>query len=213
MSIAQNPLFTSLRKSFANVTTYSLNGQNIIRAKAFLPKNPKTVAQNMHRASFKLISLTYQSFGGYADPGFVERKRTLSAYNAFMATNLTKAIDKTGAEPVVDYSKLLISKGSLPPVKVVGKAEMNENNTITANFETNIGLPKIAANDEIILLILAQSGVIYSARQARGTKKEDSIFLVYRNLNVNDIKCCYIMTLSADGKKASNSVYVEIGGE
>ena len=67
MNIAQNPLFTSLRKSFTNVTAFTLNGQNIIRAKAFKPKNPKTVAQKANRDNFKLLANTFQTFGQYTE--------------------------------------------------------------------------------------------------------------------------------------------------
>jgi len=208
MSIAQNPLFTSLRKSFANVTAYSLNGQNIIRAKAFNPKNPKTVAQEMNRAGFKLISDTFQSFGKYTELGFVERKGNLTAYNVFIAANLPNAIDKTGAEPVIDYSKLLIAKGSLPPVSVTD-CVLNEN-VITLNYLTKNGLPKVSTTDEIILLVILKSGAIYVARQLRGNEFSDSIKLTDRHINQIDLLCCYIFALSGDGKRASNSVYVEI---
>ncbi|MEI7502773.1 MAG: DUF6266 family protein [Paludibacter sp.] len=209
MSIAQNPLFTSLRKSFANVTAYTLNGQNIIRAKAFNPKNPKTVAQTMQRTGFKLISQAYQSFGQYTELGFVERKGNFTAYNAFFAANLQNAIDKTGAEPVIDYSKLLISKGSLPPVSV-SDCVLNDN-VITLNYLTKNRLPKVSTTDEIVLLAILKSGAIYVARQVRGNEFSDSIELTDRNLNQIDLICCYIFALSADGKRASNSVYVEIG--
>jgi hypothetical protein len=208
MSIAQNPLFTSLRKSFANVTAYTLNGQNIIRAKAFNPKNPKTVAQKAHRDSFKLIANIFQMFGQYTEFGFVERKSNLTAYNVFMAANLPNAIDKTGAEPVVDYSKLLIAKGSLPCVEVTN-CELN-NNVITVNYLTKNGLPKTSTTDEIVLLVVLKNGAIYVARQIRGEGISSSIELTSRHINKIEILCAYVFTLSTDGKKASNSVYVEI---
>ncbi|MEI8087592.1 MAG: DUF6266 family protein, partial [Paludibacter sp.] len=183
-------------------------GRNIIRAKAFNPKNPKTVAQTMQRDSFKLISQAYQSFGRYTELGFVERKGNHSVYNAFMAANLRSAIDKTGAEPVVDYSKLLIAKGSLPPISVTD-CVLNDN-VIKLNYQTKNRLPKVSSTDEIVLLVLLKNGAIYVSRQLRGEGMTGSIELPDRHNNKVEILCGYVFALSTDGKKASNSVYVEI---
>ena len=188
MSIAQNPLFSSLRKSFANVTAYTLNGQNIIRAKAFNPKNPNTAAQKVNRGSFKLIANTFQTFGQYTELGFVERKGNLSVYNAFMAANLPNAIYNLGVEQVVDYSKLLISKGSLPPISVTNC--VLENNVITVSYPTKIGLPKVSTSDEILVLVLFENGAIHLTRKVRGTAAEGSINFTNRHINKVDLKCC-----------------------
>lgn len=208
MSIAQNPLFTSLRKSFANVTAYTLNGQNIIRAKAFNPKNPKTEAQKAQRAGFKLIANTFQTFGKYTELGFVERKGNHSVYNAFMAANLPNAVDNNGVEQVVDYSKLLIAKGSIPPVAVTDC--VLKDNVITVNYLTKNGLPKVSPTDEILVLVLYKNGALHLARKVRGEATEGFIHHTDRHISKVDLRCCYVFAISADGRKASTSVYVEI---
>lgn len=208
MSISQNPLFGAMRKSMANFITYTRDGQNIIRSKAFRPRDPKTKAQLAHRAGFKLMSNSFQLYGTIPALGFVERKKNLTVYNAFMAANVSKAIDKTGDEPVIDYTKLIVSKGSLPIIQVIDCVV--DANTITVRFNNNIGLPKVSDTDDVALLIVYNDGGIHLVRQIRG--KEAQVSIQYSDIDIitADLKCCYMFALSADEKKSSNSVYIEI---
>jgi len=211
MSISQNPLFGAMRKSMANFSTYTRDGQNIIRSKAFRPKDAKTKAQLAHRAGFKLIANGYQLFGDIPSIGFVERKKNLTVYNAFMAANLRNAIDKTGDVAVIDYSKLIVSKGSLPAITVIDCVV--EGKVITVRFKTNIGLPKVSDTDDVALLIMYNDDGLHLVRQMRGKEAQSSIQYSDTDIIAADLKCCYLFALSADGKKSSNSVYVEISGE
>ena len=211
MSISQNPLFGAMSKSMANFSTYTRDGQNIIRSKAFRPKDAKTKAQLLHRAGFKLISNEFQLFGSIPSLGFVERKKNLTAYNAFMAANLSVAIDKTGDVPVINYSKLIVSKGSLPIISVIDCVV--EANVITMRFNTNLWLPKVSDTDDVALLIVFNDGGIHLERHKRGKEAQSSIQYSDTDNLANDLRCCYMFALSADGKKSSNSVYVEISGQ
>ena len=112
MSKSQNPLTGHMSGSMANFTTYTRYGENIISSRAFNRKDANSVSQIAQRASFKLISNAYLSLGGIPQLSFMDRRVNQSIYNAFVYANLPKAIDKTGATPVIDYSKLLVNSGS-----------------------------------------------------------------------------------------------------
>ena len=43
MSIAQNPLMGPMRKSMGNFTTSSYNGRNVVKSKAFMKKDARSV--------------------------------------------------------------------------------------------------------------------------------------------------------------------------
>ncbi len=114
MAFSQNPMTGQMTGSMANFVTSSRDGQNEIRSKAFNPRDANTPAQQLQRACFKLVADEYQSFGGATDEGFPDKESGKSGYNLFVAANLPAAIDKSEAEPVIDYSKLLVANGSLP---------------------------------------------------------------------------------------------------
>lgn len=208
MSLAQNPVMGQMAKSFANVNTYVHKGQNVVSAKAFNRKDANTDLQKSHRASFKLISEAYQSLAGFAVAGFPVRPERQSAYNVFMAVNLPAAIDNTGEFPVVNYSKLQIAKGTLPPVNV-SAATLNAGQ-VELQLNTNINFPKSSATDVLMFLLKTKEGALYSVQAERGSELTSSINLMIPDLLAAQIEFAYIFMTSKDGKKASNSVWVSI---
>jgi len=206
MSVAQNPLVGSMRKSMGNFTTTSYNGKNIIRSKAFQKKDAKSKKQLNHRLKVSLIADLYSSFGGISNLGFPENSHGKSPYNMFLAANLASAFDLTGEVPVISYPLLVVSKGTLIKVKVAETIVSAEGIKIT--YETYTGLPNISAEDEIIAFVKMKNGELVFEKQQRGSGVTESILLKYPDLQIEEVACCYVFARSKDGKKASNSTYV-----
>ena len=194
MSLAQNPVMGKMAKSFANVNTYVHKGQNVISAKAFNRKDKNTEAQQNQRTSFKLMSDAWASLGGYGELGFPVRPERLSAFNVFMSLNLPNAIDNSGDMPVIDYSKLQISKGSLPGVEDV-KAEFTAAG-ITLTGDTRIEMPKAMATDVLTVIAKKANGAIKAARAPRGESDTFSVQLALPGVNAADIEFVYVFVNS-----------------
>jgi hypothetical protein len=156
MSVAQNPLTGRMKKSMGNFTTSSYNGMNTVRSKVFKRKDSKTKAQMAHRIGFKLVVNAYQSLGRISEWGFVERQKNISAYNMFISANYPSAVDKSGEVPVLNYRQLIVSKGSIPRVKVIENVLGADR--LRISYETNLGLPKVSASVEIIALAKLNTG-------------------------------------------------------
>jgi len=208
MAHSQNPLSGQMTGSVANFVTSSRNGQNEIRSKAFNPRNANTPAQQLQRACFKLVADEYQSFGGATDEGFPERESGKSGYNLFVAANLPAAIDKSGAKPVIDYSKLVVSDGTLPQVVVTGGSVTAAGISIT--YQTNAKIPKVNATDVVVVVAKTQIGELLYEKATRTDALSTTILIDYAGIRAADVKCCYLFVLSADGSKASKSVYVPL---
>jgi hypothetical protein len=208
MSKSQNPLTGHMSGSMANFTTYTRYGENIIRAKAFDRKDARTVSQIAQRASFKLIVNAYKSFGGIPMLSFKDRLESQSIFNAFVAANLPEAINKSGAVPVIDYSKLLVSRGTLLPV-VVPTAEASASG-ITVTFKTDALTPGVSSTDEVVALAKTKTGELIVARQVRGSEKTATILIPYPGIAANMVECCFLFALNEDGSNASDSTYVAV---
>ncbi len=207
MSLTQNLLFSGMRQSIGNLVTTVCNGQNVVRSKVFMPRNVNSIAQQMQRASFKLIVEAYDSFGGITDEGFPGRPKTFSPYNAFVKANLGSAIDKSGGVPMIDYSKLIVSEGSLPVVSVVD-ATIGATG-ITLTYE-DAEMPKELESDQIVAFVKTTKGSLKVARQVRGKQAVTTLLISSPGITAADVVCCYVFALNAEGTKASNSVYVEV---
>ncbi len=208
MALSQNPMTGQMTGSMANFVTSSRNGQNEIRSKAFNPRNANTPAQQMQRACFKLVADEYQSFGGITDEGFPERESGKSGYNLFVAANLPAAIDKSGAEPVIDYSKLTVSDGTLPQVVVTGGSVTAAGISIT--YQTNAKIPKVNADDVVVVVAKTKIGELLYEKATRTNALSATILIDYPGIKAADVKCCYLFVLSVDGTRASKSVYVPL---
>ncbi len=192
----------------ANFVTSSRGSKNLVRSKAFNPRNANTAAQQLQRSCFTLVVDEYQSWGGITDLGFPENSEGQSAFNLFMAANLPGAIDKSGAEPVIDYSKLQVANGSLPIV-IISNATVGAAG-ISISYQTNVRIPKINATDEVVAIAKTNIGEILMDTKARGAETTGTIVIDYPGILAADVKSCYLFVRSADGSKASRSVYVPI---
>jgi len=158
--------------------------------------------------SFTLIVEEYQSWGGITGLGFPENSDGQSAFNLFMAANLPGAIDKSGAEPVIVYSKLQVANGSLPIV-VINNVTVNDAG-ISISYQTNVRIPKVNATDEVVAIAKTNIGEILMNTKTRGAETSGTIMIDYPDIKASDVKCCYLFVRSGDGSKASRSVYVTI---
>ena len=208
MSLSQYPLTGEMRQSMANFVTTVYRGQNVIRAKAFMPKNVNSMAQQKQRASFKLIVNIYKALGGISDIGFPKRPQLYSPFNAFMVANLPGAVDKTGIVPVIDYTRLMVSEGSLP--KVIVDTAVIVTSGITLSYRTAVLAPKVSATDEVVAFALLKTGELLIARQVRGSAALGIILIPYTGISGDDLKCCYLFVLNKDGSNASDSTHVVI---
>ena len=194
--------------SMANFNTYTRHGENIISSKAFDRKDPHSVFQIAQRASFKLIVEAYHAFGGIPKTSFPERLAAQSAFNAFVEANLPTAINKTGATPVIDYSKLLISKGTLPAVTV--SSAVASASGISLSYKTDIIIPDVSATDEVTAVAKMKNGELIAARQVRGTQDMGTILIGYAGINASNVECCYLFVMNQDGSLASDSTYAVV---
>ena len=205
MSKSQNPMTGHMSGSMANFATYKRFGENIIRSKAFEPKDANTVSQQAQRASFKLIVNAYESFGSATDIAFPKRAENQSPFNAFVAANLPEAIDKSGAVPAIDYSKLKVSIGTLKESVATASIEANG---ISLNYKANSD-PRMTAADKIVALAKLKSGELLLEQKVCGITS-GTVLLPYQGITADEVECCYLFVLKADGSNVSNSTYISV---
>jgi len=212
MSTSQNPIMGAMRKSMGNVITTTYNGKNVIRAKPYKKYDPKSKKQLKHRERFKILANLYKSFYKCADAGFVENRKGKTAYNLFIAANFSTAFEITGEVAVFQYSRLLVSKGSLPKLDMI-ESVMGDKG-ILISYETSLGLPKVSETDRIVgfATTVKNRDPLYQS-QVRGSGETGSILIGYEDMSPEKIVSCYLYSVSADGKKSSDSVYIPLNRE
>lgn len=208
MAVSQNPMTGKMSGTVGNFVTSSYRGRNVVKSKAFNPKDANTEAQQKHRSVFRMMSEEYVSLASIVNNGFPSRPKTQSPYNAFMAVNLSGAVDKSGIEPVIDYSKMVVSKGSLVRVNLLGAVAGAEG--VTISYQTLASYPGASEDDRVVAVLKTTDGAVLTTQQSRGSEDTASMLLPLPDAVKEHVLYAYLLVLSADMSKASLSVYVEI---
>lgn len=105
----------------------SWKGITYMRGQAQHVKNPRTAGQVYQRNAMKAIALALRPIAPTLGITFAKNAGKMSGYNKAVSVNLKKAIVNQDGEPVVDYSKLILSKGTLTPFDYLNIDDMSEN--------------------------------------------------------------------------------------
>jgi len=109
---------------------------------------------------------------------------------------------------VISYPQLLLAKGSLPAVTILNA--LTGTDGITLRYDAGVLFPEVMASDEIIACAGLTTGELLIARQFMGNEPIGTLLLKHPVLQTKEVACCYVFVRSGDGKKASDSVYVEV---
>ena len=105
----------------------SWKGITYMRGQSQHVKNPRTAGQIYSRTAFKAVSAALSPIASTLRLTFAKSAGKMSGYNKAVSVNLKKAIVNQDGEPVVDYSKLILSKGTLTPFDYLNIDDMSEN--------------------------------------------------------------------------------------
>ena len=93
----------------------SWKGIAYMRGQAVHTKNPRTAGQIYQRDAIKAVTLALRPIASTLRLTFAEYAKKMSAFNKAVSVNYKEAIVNQDGNPVVDYSKLILSKGTLQP--------------------------------------------------------------------------------------------------
>lgn len=105
----------------------SWKGIAYMRGQAVHTKNPRTAGQIYQRDAIKAVTLALRPIASTLRLTFAEYAKKMSAFNKAVSENYKAAVVNQVGNPVVDYSKLILSKGTLHPFDYLNINDMSEN--------------------------------------------------------------------------------------
>ena len=185
----------------------SWKGIDYMRSRATSISNPRTPAQVEQRAKFTAVGMFLKPLTSFLRIGFKSAAIKMSAYNAAMSFNLKNAI--TGIFPAfdIDYSKVLVSQGSLPGALNPATVSVTAG-TVRFTWENNSWETNASADDQAVLVVYnpakqAAVSVIGAIARAVGTQT-----VILPNSFTGDQVQCFIAFINANQSVISNSEYV-----
>ena len=185
-----------------------INGQNVISAVPHPSQEPPSTAQLNQRAKFRLLVLFQSWISPIIRTGFQNaHEEKQSAFNAAFRYNYRYAITGTAPNFVIDYPNFVYSKGRLSgaynaEVETTVVAELKFN--WAASLGTGIGGP----TDMATVVVYNPLKDVFATMANAAPRSALTYTLLLPGDFSGDTVQCYISFVSADGKLASDSLFV-----
>jgi len=189
-----------------SVVGSSWKGISYMRGKAVSIKNPRTLQQMMHRNKFAAALSVLQPITAFLRVGFKRYAHRKSEFNAAMSYTVKNAIAGTYPDYTIDFSKLLVSRGSLTGANsataapVIGKIKLT--------WEDNTGIGEAQPTDKAMAVAInpAKGEAAYITDGApRSSEVENLLVSPYWTGDEVEV---YLAFISENGKDVATSVYL-----
>ncbi len=207
MAIVQNPITGRSKKKFGTAVFSRQFGKNTMRTKPVEVSNPKTLAQRQQRSKFSLMVALSRMFMPFIRLGFKQVAVSMSQFNMFMKTNIYDVI--TGAYPnyAIDFTKLIVSKGTLMGVED-GAAAAAAGKLVNISWTDNSGTGDAQATDKALQLIINyEKGKVFQDVTTK-TRTDESAAVTVPASWVGDQVYVYLAFQDATGYKVADSSYL-----
>ena len=179
------------------------NGKNYVRSKPTFVLKSKTAKQLDHSARFTLMVRFLKTLTPFLRVGFKSQTGTMSAFNAAMSYNLMNAIAGNYPDYCIDYSKVMVSIGSLPealnPIAVsrlAGEIEFSWDDNRNA-----------MANDRVFLVVYNPAKQVATIEGSNARMEGGQIITLPEDFSGDEVHC-YMAFQNAGQSVVSNSLYV-----
>ena len=178
-----------------------------MRGIAATVSNPRTEAQMNQRAKFSTVLKFLQPLTQFLRIGFKNYAVGMTAFNAAMSINIQNALTGTYPAYDIDYSKALVSRGTLPgalnPATVSATA-----GTVRFTWGNNSWETDASSDDQAVLVVYNPAKQAAVTQIGTITRAVGSQTITLPNSFTGDQVHCYIAFQNPSQSVISNSQYV-----
>ena len=191
----------------------SWKGITYMRGQSQHVKNPRTAGQIYSRTAFKAVSAALSPIASTLRLTFAKSAGKMSAFNKAVSENYKKAIVDQDGTPVVDYSKLILSQGTLKAFRSLFIEDYSGNGNYYVS--TIMDLSQLPEFDGLIFFIydvedgIWFSGVIKEHYEAGDTLEFSGGMPLHASKQYLGFACTYD---PATGQVSNPLEYVEVNG-
>ena len=189
-----------------NVVGACWNGIDYMRALATSITNPKTPAQLDQRAKFSLIVAFLRPLTAFLRMSFKSASIKMSAFNAAVAYNIKNAISGVYPNYAIDFTKLVLSRGSLPGV-LNPEATSTVPGSIDFTWDNNSYEADANDDDQVFMVVIHPLTNKAVTVVGGNTRASGSDSFVVPELFIGQEVQCYIGFTNANESQVSDSSY------
>ena len=204
------PITSDVQNSIDNQTFSKWRTLNIAKKKVNENKS-RTLPQLQQRARWQKAIDLDDLFELSSEIGFPSRSATLDYHNAFLKANANEKVIAVSddLEVTVNYPEILCAQGRLKLPRSLSVSADAETRTLTFTHAAEGNGCRRYANDQLYALVV-ETTLEDSELYELGTRSESEPVAVTLPEDWDmDSLAIYVFATTADGKKASNSKYLE----
>ena len=207
MAIVQNPVTGRSKKKFGTAVFSTQFGKNTMRTKPLDVHNPKSVKQRQQRNKFTIMVELARLLMEFIRVTFKQVAKRMSQYNAFMATNISFAL--TGVFPnfTIDYTKLIVSKGTLRGAEGGAVASV-AGHKLNVTWTDNSGDGSAQPTDNAVVLVINDTKKSIISDMTTKTRIDGAISFATPGTWVNDTVHVYLSFKVPDKDIVSDSTMI-----
>lgn len=209
MAIFKMPFMHILKQSMAENTYIRSKGKNIVKTKIDT-NSSKTEKQQIQRLKMKVIVGQGKVFNAAIHVGFPERPRGFTPWNAFTSANIPAIMIDEGMEASVDYESFRVSQGSLEVVEDVQVVKDAEAHALKVTHSVDSYGYGMNEDDVLHMVVLEREKRRSRVFKLNERKDATPATVTLPNAWEMDNLLVYVFVLSANGRKASDSVFVKM---
>lgn len=207
MGIMRKGLLGNHSGKIGNLVFYELGGRQVVRTLGRNTK-PATAGQLQNRNELTAVMQFLKPLREFVNLGFAVSAKgsSKSAYNMAVSYNKVNAVSGTHPDVVMDYAKVLVTKGNMPVVDTPAASVTATGLAFTWTCPAKLEWPR--PNDQVMLLayfpgLQKAEFVIYGvARQECAAHLALAAELQDKHMEV------YISFIAEDRKQVADSVYL-----
>jgi len=146
-----------IQNSLGNVVHYTRKGKKIARLKTASYHDPKSPKQLFHREKVRLAGQFTATCKRFINIGYQAAPEAMdNASNEARSYILKNCFNTSGDLPLLDYSKIPISRGLIPAPIITSVT--NENGLLTITWKTPVKGDGTRGNDRVMIMFYTSNG-------------------------------------------------------
>lgn len=210
MGVIKQGILGGFSGKVGNVIGGSWKGIDYMRVKPASVANPRTEGQVNQRTKFTTVLQFLQPMKDFLKVGFRAFAIKQTQFNAAMSYNLKNGVTGVAPNFTIDYGNARISKGALPSA-LNPLLDVATPGQVTINWTDNSPQGGAQVTDKAMLLIYNSSNGEAIFTTDGVNRDTETQTLPIPNDYSGDTLELFIGFITADGKEASNSLYIGSG--
>ena len=182
-------------------------GKDIMRSLPKKGKREATEAQLMQRMKFSMAARFLAPVAYILKSYFGQEQGAKSRRNLAMSYHTTDAIAGTFPDYEINYERVILTKGELLGFENADATPV-AGHIVKLTWADNSGQGNAKTTDQVLAVIYNPIKGLFEVRQNLATRADGTAAITLPDNYAGDTVVCYLAFISADGKKAANSIYI-----